>query len=76
MQGDELIWLDNALQMPIDLMKGSGFPLKKTKSRQYPDQTITDTGYADNLVLLLHSLEQAAGDIGLYMNVSKTVHMF
>ena len=47
---------------------------------------MTDTDYTDGLPLfintsaqansLLHSLEQAAGGIGLYMNANKTVHVF
>ena len=53
----------------------------------YPAETITDTDYADHLVLLkstpaqaeslLHSLEQTAGSIGLHMDANKTwVHVF
>ena len=51
---------------------------KKAKSRRYPAETITDSDYADDLVLLtntpaqaeslLHCIEQAAWGIGLYMN--------
>ena len=46
------------------------------RSRRYPAWTITDADYADDIALLpnipaqaeslLHSLEQAAGDIGLH----------
>ena len=46
---------------------------------------MTDTDYADDLALLtnilaqveslLHSLEQAAGGIGFYINASKTEFM-
>ena len=52
---------------------------KKAWSRWYPAETMTD--YPDNLVVLantpaqaeslLHSLEQAAGDIGLHLNANK-----
>ena len=47
-----------------------------------PAEAITDADYADYIALFantptqansqLHSLEQAAGDIGLYMNANKT----
>ena len=63
-------------------MKENGFTLKMVRSRWYPAETITDAGYADDLVLyvntpakdesLLQSLEQTAGGIGLYMNSDKT----
>ena len=52
------------------------------KDRRYLLETITDACYAHNLTLLtntlaqaeslLHSLEQAEGNIGLYVNVNKT----
>ena len=48
-------------------------------------QTITDVDYTDDIVLLakapapadslLHSLELAAGGIGLHVNTNKTVHV-
>ena len=56
--------------------------VKKERSRRYTAQTITDADYADNMALLvntptqaetlLHSLEQAAGGIGLHVNADKT----
>ena len=59
--------------------------LKKAKSRQYPAKTITDTDYAADRAFLvntptkakslLHSLEQAAGGIGLHVNAVKTEYM-
>ena len=59
--------------------------ITKYYCKQYPAETITDTDYADDLVLLpntpaqaespLHSLTQAAGVIGLHMNPDKTEHM-
>ena len=60
-------------------MKENVRTLKKT-SRWYPIEMITDTDYTDDLALLtlaqakslLHSLEQAARDIDLYMNSDKT----
>ena len=73
------------LRMSIDLMKENGFKLTKERSRRYPTQTIKNVGYADDIVLLanlpaqaeslLHSLEQAAGGIGLYFNADKTEYM-
>ena len=67
--------------MSIDLIKENGFTLKKTRSRQYPAETMTDADYTDDLVLLtstpvqaksqLHSLEQAERSISLYVNADK-----
>ena len=58
---------------------------KKQKNRQYPTETITDKDYVDNLAILantsaqvetiLHSLEQAAGCIGLQVEANKTEYM-
>ena len=63
-------------------MKKNSFTLAKARSRRYPAQTITDADYADNIALLantseslLHSMEQAAGGIGLHVNADKTVHV-
>ena len=66
-------------------MKENGFKLTKERSRRYPAKTITDTDYADGIVLLanaptqaetlLHSLEQAAAGIGLHVNVHKTEYL-
>ena len=49
-------------------------------------QKLEDADHADDLTLLtntpalakslLHSLEQVAGGIGLYVNANKTVHIF
>ena len=58
LQGDTLapylfiICLDYVLRTSIDLMKENGFKLAKERSRRYPAQTITDTGYTDDIVLL------------------------
>ena len=70
------------LRTSIDLMKESFFTLKKVRSRRYSAQTITVVHYADDIALLaitpsqvesqLLSLEQAAGDISLYVNANKT----
>ena len=83
LQGDTLalylfiICLDYVLRTSIDLMKENGFLLAKESRWWYPTQTITDVDYANDIVLLanssaqaeslLHSLERAAGDIGLHV---------
>ena len=66
-------------------MKENGFTLKKKRNRRYPTQTIMDADYAGDIPLLantptqaeslLHSLEQAAGSIGLHVNANKTEYM-
>ena len=63
-------------------MKQKYWQLKKPRNKWYPEKTMTDTDYADDLVLLtntsaqaksqLHNLEQAARDIGVYVNTNKT----
>ena len=91
LQGDTLasylfiICLDYTLRMSIDKMKENGFKLTKERSRMYPAQTITDTDYAYDLLLLantpaqaetlLHSLERTAASIGLHVNAHKTEYM-
>ena len=91
LQGDTLapylfiISLDYVLQTSIDLMKENSFTLAKARSRRYPTQTIKDADDADNISLLantptqaeslLHSLERAAGGIGLHVNADKTEYM-
>ena len=91
LQGDTLapylfiISQDNRLQMLIDLIKENGFTLKKARSRWYSTETITDADYADDIAFLantptqseslLHSLEQAAGGIGLNVNADKIEHV-
>ena len=62
-------------------MKVNSFAVKKTKSRRYSAKTILDADYGYDIVLLantpiraeslLHSLEQAAGSIGLSVNADK-----
>ena len=66
-------------------MKANGFKPAKERSRRYPAQTIANVGYADDMALLantparaesqLHSLERAAGGIGLHVNADKTEYM-
>ena len=91
LQGDTLapylfiICLDYVLRTSIDKIRGNGFELTKKRSRRYPAKTITDTDYADDIVILantpdqaetrLHSLERAAAGIGLYVNAHKTEYM-
>ena len=63
----------------------NGFELTKKRSRRYPATTITDANYADDIAILantpdqaetlLHSLERAAANIGLYVNAHKTEYM-
>ena len=62
-------------------MKENSSMLAKEKSIRYSAQTITDADDANNIVLLanipsqpkssLHSMEQAAGDIGPHVNADK-----
>ena len=71
--------------MSIDQIKEIGFTPKMARSKHYPTETIMDTDYADDVALLantptqaeflLHSLEQAAGGIGLHMNADKMEYM-
>ena len=91
LQGDTLapfifiICLDYVLRTSVDLLKEFGFTLKTARGRRYPAEKITDADYADDLSLftnnieeatkLLHSLEKAAGDVGLYVNAKKTEFM-
>ena len=66
-------------------MKDNSLKLTKERSRSYPAQTITNAGFADDIVLLaktltqaktlLHSLERAAAGIGLYVNAHTTEYM-
>ena len=79
------------LRTSIDWMKKkkkkkkNSFKLAKERSRRYPAQTIMNADYTDNIVLLansptqaeslLHSLEQAAGGIGLHVNADKIDYM-
>ena len=59
-----------------------GFTLIKARSSRHPAKTITDVDYADDLALLsdtmeeatklLHFVEEAASEIGLYINAGKT----
>ena len=80
-----IICLDYVFQTSIDQMKENCFTLKKARRKWCPTQTITDADYIVDIVLLantpnqakslLHSLEQAAGGIGSYVNMDKTEYM-
>ena len=81
-----IICLDYVLQTLIDLMKENDFKLKKGQETDYTPQKLLQTqDYADDIALLaniltqaaslLHCLEQAAGGIGLHVNVHKTEYM-
>ena len=91
LQGDMLapylfiICLDYVLRTLIDKIRENGFKLTKKRSRRYPAKTITDADYADDIVILantpnqaetlLHSLERAAAGIGLDLNAHKTEYV-
>ena len=83
-----IICLAYVLWMLINQMKENSFTLKEARNRctnRYPAQTITDADYTDDIALLantptqaeslLHSLEQAAGVIGLHVNADKTEYI-
>ena len=65
LQGDTLvpylfiICLDYVLRTSIDKIRENGFTLKKKRSRRYPAKTITDANYADDIVLLANTPNQA-----------------
>ena len=60
--------------------------VSRDRSRRYPAQTIMDADYTDDIALLantlaqaesrLHSLEQAAGGIGLHLNADKMEYIY
>ena len=49
----------NVLRTSIDKIKENGFKLTKERSRRYPAKTITDTDYANDIVLLANAPAQA-----------------
>ena len=78
--------LDYVRRTSINLMKENGLKLKNTRSKRCPAKTIMYADYADDLALLtnippqaecsLHSLEQAAKCIGLFVYADKNrVHV-
>ena len=50
-----IICLNYILWTSSDLIKENGFTLKKTRSRWYHAETMTDTDYTDDLALLANS---------------------
>ena len=84
LQGDTLapylfvICLDYVLRKAFDANKELGLTLSKSRSRRHPAVKLTDVDYADDLAIisdnltdgtiLLHQLEQATSEIGLYIN--------
>ena len=77
-----IICLDYVLRTYIDIIKDNGFKLAKERSRRYPEKTITDADYANDIAVLantpaqaetlLHSLERAAAGKGIYAKAHKT----
>ena len=76
-----IICLDYVLRTSIDKIRENGFELTKKRSRRYPEKTITDADYADDIAILantpnqaktlLHTLERATAGIGLHVNAHK-----
>ena len=92
LQGDTLapylliICLNYVLRTSIDKIKENSFKQKfQKRSRKYPEKTIIDAVYADDIALLanaptqaetqLHSVERAAAVIGLHVKARKTEYM-
>ena len=73
------------LSTSIDKIRENGFELAKKRSRRYAAKTITDADYANDIVILvntpnqaetlLHRLERAAAGIGLHVNAHKTEYV-
>ena len=91
LQGDTLapflfiICVDYILRTTVDTQNDLGFTLAHPRSNRYPTIKITDADYADDIALfadkideaetLLHALEEASAEIGLYVNAKKTEYM-
>ena len=79
-----IIYLDYDLRTSIDLIK-KWLYTKKTRSRRYPAETVTNADYEDARALLsntqtqdeflLQSLEQAANGIGKHVHEDETEYM-
>ena len=75
----------NNKQSYVNKFNKDGFTFKKARIRRYPAEAMKNADYADNITLfaktpaladsLLHSLENATGDISLNVNVRKIVNM-
>ena len=65
LQGDKLalylfiICLDYVLRTSMDKIKENGFELTKKRSRRYPEKTITDADYTDDIAILVNTPNQA-----------------
>ena len=77
-----IICLDYVLITSIDKIKENGFKLTKERSRRYPEKTISDADYTDDIAntpakaeTLLHSLKLTAAGMGLHVNAHKTEYM-
>ena len=91
LQGDTLapflfiVVLDYVLRISLDNIEEKGLLLKPRQSSRHPAQYLTDLDFADDLGLisqsindaenLLQSLEQAANQVGLHCNESKTEYL-
>ena len=91
LQGDTLapflfvITLEYVLRTSLDKNSECGFTLTERLSSRNPANKLTDVDYADDLAItadtvldaekLLHLLEDAAKEVGLYVNASKTEHI-
>ena len=54
-----IVALDYAMRIASQTPTSYGFTLCKSRSRRHPAVVITDTDYADNIVLLSDSIKQA-----------------
>ena len=88
LQGDTLapylliLCLDYAFRTTADLHTDLGFTLEKARSTRHPAKSITEVDYTYDLALLsdtmdkstklLHYIEEAASEIGLYISAGKT----
>ena len=80
-----LISLDYVPRTSIYKIKDNSFKLSKARSRRYPEHTITDADYTDDIALLantptqaetlLYSLERTTAGIVLHVNADKTEYM-
>ena len=71
--------------MSVDQITDKGLEIQPRRSSRHPARHLTDTDFADDLVLisgtlanaqsLLTSLEKAANCVGLYLNESKTEYL-
>ena len=88
LQGDTLapflfiLVLDYVLRISVDSLNNKGIQLTAQQSKRNPATFLTDLDFADDLALvsetiqfaenLLHSLETAASQVGLFCNEGKT----